>query len=210
MVLEPEAEPSELRGGPSACGGRRAEREREEEQLEEQAGHSGGRVAVPSEIAPRDVSARARRPGLIEPRGQRLRRALLVVAGARPPLFARQWGMAQAASLLVRMVWGCACWVSFSRATQGSSRSEAWSSLPWATQAGEMASATAGVPGPSCASCPAGTAGQDREREREREGRELSAWPPRAVVRVDVRGASTPVSSPSKCGGCCSRGWRGW
>ena len=43
LVLEPEAGPSELRCGPGARGGRRAEPEREEEQLEEQAGPALGR-----------------------------------------------------------------------------------------------------------------------------------------------------------------------
>ncbi len=51
---------------------------------------SGGGVAVPSAIAPRDVPARARHPRLIEPRGQRLREALLAAAGALAPLNAGQ------------------------------------------------------------------------------------------------------------------------
>jgi len=72
---------------------------------------SGGGERVSSAPAPRDVSARARRPGLIEPRGQRLRGALLAAAGARALRLARQWPrrMAQAASMLVRRAWRSAC-----------------------------------------------------------------------------------------------------
>jgi hypothetical protein len=71
----------------------------------------GGGERVSSAPAPRDVSARARRPGLIEPRDQRLRGALLAAAGARAPRLARQWPrrMAQAASMLVRMSLRSAC-----------------------------------------------------------------------------------------------------
>ncbi len=43
---------------------------------------SGGGVAVPSAIAPKDVSARARHPWLMEPAGQRPRGALHAAAGA--------------------------------------------------------------------------------------------------------------------------------
>jgi hypothetical protein len=91
---------------------------------------SGGGVAVPSAIAPKDVSARARQPGLIEPRGQRLREALLAAAGALAPVIAGQWprGMPQAASMLVRMAWRFACCVSCSRVGRGGS--ETWSRLP--------------------------------------------------------------------------------
>ncbi len=160
---------------------------------------SGGGVAGPSAIAPRDVSARARRPGLIEPRGQRLQGALLAAAGARVPLLAWQWprGMAQAASLLVRMALRSACWVSFSGAAQGGSHSEAWSSLPWATQAGGMASATVGGRAELHELLCRDTAGQEREREGEscrrgcrggcRPGQRPGSFQS-SVVAVEVRG----------------------
>ena len=66
---------------------------------------SGSGVTVPSAIAPRGVSARARHPGLMEPRGQRPRGALPAAAGTHAPPKARQRsrGVPWAAPLLVRM-----------------------------------------------------------------------------------------------------------
>ncbi len=88
--------------------------------------------------SPRDVSARARPPRLIEPSGQRLRWALPAAAGTHAPLVVVKWPreVARVTQFQARMDWRSACCVSCSGAAQGGSRSGTWSSLPWTTRAG--------------------------------------------------------------------------
>ena len=79
---------------------------------------TGGGVQVSSAIAPRDVSARARPPRLIEPSGQRLRGALPAAAGTRAPLVVVRWlrEVARVTPFQATMAWRSACCVSCSGA----------------------------------------------------------------------------------------------
>ena len=125
---------SQRQGPASACVGQGPVGADEQSQSARRSSHrnrlvqrTGGEVLVSSAIAPRDVSARARPPRLIEPSGQRLRGALPAAAGTRAPLVVIKWprGVATVVPFQARMAWRSACCVSCLGAAQGGSRSGA-------------------------------------------------------------------------------------